>query len=59
VIHPFHLLSILELRKVKNRGKQLVWGDADGHCGVVDDFSKCECDDQENDASYCYEKCYA
>ncbi len=28
-----------------------MWGDGDGHCGVVDDFSKCECDDLENNAS--------
>jgi hypothetical protein len=26
VIHPLHLLSILKLRKVRNKGEQLVWG---------------------------------
>jgi len=30
VIHPLHLLSILKLKKVRNKKKQLVWGDGDG-----------------------------
>ncbi len=51
VIHPLHLLSILELKKVRNKGEQLVWGDGDGCCGVVDDLSEYECDDLESDAS--------
>jgi hypothetical protein len=51
MIHPLHLLSILELKKVRNKGEQLVWGDGDGYFGVADDFNECECDDLESDAS--------
>ncbi len=51
MIHPFHLLSILELKKVRNKGEQLAWGDGDGCFAVAYDHNECECDDLESDAS--------
>jgi hypothetical protein len=43
--NPLHLLSILEFRMVRNKGKEIVWGDGDGYCDVRNDLSDCECDE--------------
>jgi hypothetical protein len=45
---PLHLMSILEVRKVKNKGEELVWGNGDGYCDVKDDFNGRECDELES-----------
>ncbi len=48
---PLHLLSILELQMVSNRGEEIVWGDGDGYCDVQDDRTNCECGEFEGGAT--------
>jgi hypothetical protein len=49
--HPLHLLTFSNLRKVRNKGDEVMWGDGDGYYEVGDDMSECECDDLEGGAT--------
>jgi hypothetical protein len=45
--NPLHLLSIPKLQMVRNRGKEIVWGDGNGYCNVQDHLNDCECGEFE------------